>query len=160
AGKSPLHRQLLETRIDELKSRITVGGLRECAVRGLLYAGMARGNPDERAFAALRRIRLSQETGMSRLSVSEFKAMVGEQYFMLLLDTEASLAAIPDLLPRDLDARRKAMGAIRTVLGARGEITGEVETRLHHIAKLFDVDANPLPSHAGSVRRNEQIKAS
>ena len=84
--------------------------------------------------------------------------MVGEQYFMLLLDTEASLGAIPDLLPRDLDARRKAMGAIRTVLGARGEITGEVETRLHHIAKLFDVDAKPLAPPAGNTRRIEQTK--
>ena len=45
------------SRIDELKSRIATGGLRECLVRGLLYVGMARGSADERGFAAIRRLR-------------------------------------------------------------------------------------------------------
>src|SRR6266568_238486 len=44
AVKSPLHRQLLQSRIADLRSRITTGGLRECAVRGMLYAGMGRGD--------------------------------------------------------------------------------------------------------------------
>ena len=159
AAKSTLHRQLLEARTAELKSRITVGGLRECAVRGLLYAGMARGNPDERAFAALRRIRLSQEIWMSRLSVSEFKALVHEQYSMLLLDAEASLDAIPDLLPRDVDVRQKAFAAIQSVLSARGEIGNEVGARLGRIAKLFDIDAKSLALPAGVVRRLERRQA-
>ncbi len=159
AGKSPLHRQLLESRIAELKARITMGGLRECAVRGMLYVGMARGALDERAFAAVRRIRLEQE-GMSRLTLSEFKGMVREQYSMLLLDTEATLAAIPDLLPRDADARRKAFAAIRKVLSARGEITGETATRLRRIAQLFDVDARPVGLPTGTARTAERTKAS
>jgi hypothetical protein len=88
---------------------------------------------------------LTQE-GMSRLTVPEFKKMVREQYFMLLIDTEASLAAIPDLLPRDIDARRKAFAAIRKVLSARGEITGEIEIRLRRVAQLFDVTEAALPT--------------
>ena len=42
AAKNPLHRELLQKRIAELKSRIPVGGLREAVIRGLIYAGMAR----------------------------------------------------------------------------------------------------------------------
>ncbi len=42
-AKSPLHRELLQKRITELKSRIPVGGLREAVIRGLLYAGMNSG---------------------------------------------------------------------------------------------------------------------
>jgi hypothetical protein len=143
AGKSPLHRQLLQSRIAELKSRIATGGLRECAIRGMLYVGMARGGPDERAFEALRRIRLEQE-GMARLTLSEFKAMVREQYFMLLIDVDTTLGAIPDLLPRDAGARRKALVAIQKVLRARGEITGEAAERLRRVARFFDVDARPV----------------
>ena len=83
----------LEARIAELKSRIASGGLRECVVRGLLYVGASRGMVDERSLEALRRAR-TNDSG-SRLTLAEFKAMVREQFFMLLLDPEASLAAIP-----------------------------------------------------------------
>ncbi len=62
AAKSPLHRELLQSRIAELKSRIADGGLRECLVRGLLYVGMARGGADERGFAAIRRLRATSAT--------------------------------------------------------------------------------------------------
>ena len=158
AGKNPLHRQLLESRIAELKSRIATGGLRECAVRGMLYVGMARGDPDERTFAAVRRIRTEQE-GMSRLTLSEFKALVREQHFMLLIDTEAALSAIPDLLPRDVEARRKAFAAIQKVLSARGEITGEAATRLQRVATLFDIDTRPVVIPRPG-RTTEKAKAS
>ncbi len=50
AAKNPLHQELLQTRIAELKSRIPIGGLREAVIRALLYAGMARGAVDERGF--------------------------------------------------------------------------------------------------------------
>jgi hypothetical protein len=57
APKSPLHRELLQSRIAELKSHIPVGGLREAVIRGILYVGMARTAVDERGFEAVRRIR-------------------------------------------------------------------------------------------------------
>ena len=57
AAKSPLHHELLQKRIAELKARIATGGLREAVVRGLLYVGMTRAAVDERGFEAVRRIR-------------------------------------------------------------------------------------------------------
>jgi Protein of unknown function (DUF3141) len=143
AGKNPLHRQLIQSRIAELKSRITSGGLRECLVRGLLYVGIARGGPDERAFEALRRMR-SVEDGMRRLTLAEFKALVREQYFMLLIDEEATLAAIPELLPANPDLRAKGFAALTEILRARGEIVGEAADRFERIARLFGVDAETI----------------
>ena len=35
------------------------------------------------------------------MSLAEFKVLVREQFFMLLLDQEACLAAIPEMLPKD-----------------------------------------------------------
>ena len=67
--------------------------------------------------------------------------MVREQFFMLLIDQEAALAAIPGLLPKELEARRKAFGMLREVLSAAGEIGGEVPDRLRQIAGLFGIDA-------------------
>lgn len=137
-GKSLMHRELMEKRIAELKSQIDKGGLAECCIRGLLYAGAPRGGVDERAVEALRRIRHT-DAG-SRLTLAQFKAIAREQFFMLLLDREATLAAIPRLLPTDVAERRKGLAAIRNVLSAAGEISGEIAERLKKVVSLFGVN--------------------
>ena len=109
AQTSPLHRELLQSRIAELKSRIASGGLRECLVRSLLYVGMARGRADERGLAAIRGLRAGVEDDRPKPTLADFKALVREQYYMLLVDEEATLAAIPDLLPPDREVRRQAL---------------------------------------------------
>jgi len=143
AGKSPLHRELLQKRIAELKSQITQGGLHEALVRSMFYVGMVRGSVDERGFAAIRRLRLAQD-GMPRLTLAQFKVMVREQFFMLLIDEDATLAAIPDLLPQDNDARRKAFAILQQVLTTRGELPAEGQERLDRVARLFGSDGEPI----------------
>ena len=133
------HRERLQARIAELKSRVGEGGLREAAVRGLLFVGMARGMADERSLEALRRVRPIE--GGSRLTVAQFKAMVREQFFMLLLDQEAALAAIPKLLPQSPQERRAGFAAIHDVLSASAAVSGEVASRLRRVGELFGVDA-------------------
>jgi hypothetical protein len=137
-GKSTLHRQLVAARIAELRSHMTQGGLHECVVRAALYVGMPRASVDERGFEMVRRIRLARE-GMPRLTLAAFKALVREQYFMLLIDPEAALAAIPDLLPSDENTRRNAFAVLLEVLSARGEIAGESAERLARIEQLFGI---------------------
>jgi hypothetical protein len=139
AGKPPLHRALLEERIAELKNRIASGGLRECLVRGMIYVAAARGGVDERTFAAIRRLRTAQDES-SRLTLADFKALLREQYFMLLIDEDATLGAIPDLLPSDAQVRRRAFATLRQILSASGAITGDAAERLRRIAQLFGVE--------------------
>jgi uncharacterized tellurite resistance protein B-like protein len=67
--------------------------------------------------------------------------LVREQFFMLLLDQEEALAAIPKMLPEDVDQRHAAFAAMREVLSASGEIADERASRLHRIAGLFGIDA-------------------
>jgi len=133
------HRALLDKRIAELKSKIGVGGLREATLRALLYVGSARGMVDERSIEALRQVR--RDHSGPRLTLAEFKMLVREQFFMLLLDREAALAAIPKLLPDDAGQRRAAFAAMREVLTASEDITGERANRLQHVSELFGVDA-------------------
>ena len=124
----PQHRELLLARIAEIKSKIGTGGLREAGIRALLYVGSARGMVDERSLEALRRLRQADES--ARITLAEFKMLVREQFFMLLLDQEAALAAIPKLLPDSMDDRRRVFAAIQEVLSASAEISGEVAKRL------------------------------
>jgi hypothetical protein len=143
------HRAMLEKRIAELKSRTGEGGLREAAIRSLLYIGSARGMVDERSIEALRQVR--RDYGGERLTLPEFKSLVREQFFMLLLDQERALAAIPKLLPEDANQKRSAFAAIREVLSASGEITGERASRLQRIADLFGVDVTQETGKASNV---------
>jgi pimeloyl-ACP methyl ester carboxylesterase len=136
AAKNPLHQELLQKRIAELKSRIPIGGLREAVIRGLLYAGMTRAAIDERGFELTRRIRQAH----GDIPLSDFKALVREQFNMLLIDQEGALRAIPAMLPSDPEERRKAFDLIKQVLGARGEMSPEDEKRMTEVARLFDVD--------------------
>ncbi len=138
APKSSLHRALIHSRIAELKSRIKQGGLRECAIRGLLYAGAARGRVDERGVNALRQMRRSADK--PRLTLAQFKTMAREQFYMLLLDPEAAVEAIPSMLPPDMSQRREAFSAIREVLSASEQLTGETLKRLRRIERLFGLE--------------------
>jgi hypothetical protein len=140
----PKHRQLLQARIAELKSKIGSGGIREAGIRALLYVGSARGMMDERSLEALRRLRQHDES--ARITLAEFKMLVREQFFMLLLDREAALAAIPKLLPENADERRRVFSAIQEVLSASAEISGEVARRLKQVAGLFGLDAADAPN--------------
>ena len=121
--------------------------MQECAIRGLIYVGLARGRVDERGVNALRQIRLSD--GMPRLSLAEFKAMARDQFFMLLLDTEATLEAIPALLPADAAQRQKAFDSIKKVLEASGELTGEAVERLNRVKELFGLGETGAGPHCG-----------
>jgi hypothetical protein len=160
AARSALHQVLQQKRIDELKSRITSGSLRECLIRGMLYVNMARGSADERGLAAIRRLRGVQDD-RPRPTLAEFKALVREQYDMLLIDQDATLAAIPDLLPADADVRRKAFAALRQVIAAVGETSDEATGRLQHVARLFGVETGPtLVSGANTGKGSAVARAS
>jgi hypothetical protein len=154
---SPQHRALLDARIAELKSRIGQGGLREAVVRSLLYVGMSRGMVDERSLEALRRARGSYSG--PRMTLTEFKAMVREQFFMLLLDQDTALAAVPGLLPKDEEKRRAAFSVIRDVLSASARISGETASRLNQIGRLFGVEASETQDNV-AVPFNPHARAS
>jgi hypothetical protein len=145
ATKNPLHRQLLEKRKSELRAQIPSGGLREAVIRALLYVGISRRAIDERGFEMARRIRVAHDN----MSLSDFKALIREQFNMLLIDEAAALAAIPSMLPPDAETRLKAFDLISEILGALGELSDTDRARLAEIARLFGVDAGGN----GSARR-------
>jgi len=143
AAVSPLHNQLVEKRIEEIKSSIATGGVRECVARACLYIAMARRSVDERAFELVRQMRQGS-ADHEKLSPADFKALVREQFFMLLLDEETALASIPSLLPSHLAHRQAALGVVHKVTRAAGELTGEARQRLERITALFEDKRSPL----------------
>jgi hypothetical protein len=139
AGKSLLHAALVERRIAELREAMDEGGMRGAVLRALVYVGMARSGPDERAFEALRRVRRHHEA----MPLTEFKALLRQQYFMVMIDEDAALAAIPGLRPDSAEDRRAAFGILEEVLTAAGPLPEAAAERLARIARLFDLDKSP-----------------
>jgi hypothetical protein len=139
--------------ISELEAHVARGGLREAAVRALLYIGLGRPEraADERGFAVLRQFR-DEQPESKRLSLAQFKELVREQYLMLRTDEERAVLAIPELLPEDAAERAAAIKLIRRVVSAIGEPPDEVKKRLARIEALFEAGpaAAPVgPSGAG-----------
>jgi hypothetical protein len=121
---------------------------------------MGRAAVDERGFEALRRVRHAH----SDVSLSDFKAMVREQFYMLLIDTDAALKAIPAMLPNDAEARQKAFDLIMQILGATGSYSDGDRERMARIADLFGADrqlsAAPNPALAAANENPAQAIAS
>jgi hypothetical protein len=108
---------------------------------------MARTGPDERAFEALRQVRKHHES----MPLAEFKALLRQQYFMVMIDEEAALAAIPGLLPESDEERREAFAMLEEVLTASGALPEAAEERLRRIARLFGLESRPERTAAVSA---------
>src|SRR5262249_61654493 len=115
-------------------------------LRRLRSGGARSGEGGGRGFEAIRRMSDVQD-GARRPALAEFKAMVRDQAFILLLEQEAAVAALPALIP-DAKSRRRTLAAVRQVLSAGGEITGEVAERLQWGARLLRVGDGASASEA------------
>lgn len=134
-GKDPAHVAAVARRVEELKADIPKGGPREAILRALLYIRMPEGLVDERGFNLLRRAR--EEAGEG-LTLGEFKRMVREQFFMLLLDERRAVEAIPAMLAKDRElASRMAANLLRMidVVGLRSNLA---KARLDEIEELIE----------------------
>jgi hypothetical protein len=136
-GIEPERVAFVQRRLAELKARVAEGGMREAAIRSLVYIGMAGPGVDERSFNQLRQMRAKH----GALTLEEFKRVLREQFLALTLDPGGALAAIPKMLP-DAGARIKALAAIRTVASATGEMSGERAARLARIEAMLGEPAS------------------
>ena len=141
APRDPAREALVQEKIRDLKRRIASGGKREAAMRSLIFAGLPEGRIDERGFEALRRIH-EQTPEHEQLSLVEFKQLVRDQFFMLLLDEDAALEALPDLLPGDAAARRELFDKITSVSTAAGEPSPTRQSQLRQLAERFGIEAD------------------
>jgi hypothetical protein len=115
---------------------------------------MNRAAVDERGFELARRIRKAH----GDMPIADFKALVREQFYILLIDQEAALAAIPSMLPPDVETREKAFGLINQVLGAHGEFSPEDKKRMNEVARLFGLEGGGTRPHLREVPKETKAK--
>jgi hypothetical protein len=95
------------------------------------------------------------------LTLTKFKAIVREQFYMLLLDTEGALSAIPSMLPAEPENRQKAFDLVKEVLSARGELSADDRERVQRVSRLFGKeDRLTVVRNQSSAARGTTSKAS
>jgi hypothetical protein len=85
------------------------------------------------------------------MTLAEFKQTLREQFFSLLLDQDAALAAIPKMLPVDSAKRTQALEAIRRTVHAAGKPGGARAERFAFIEKMFGGAKNTKASETQKV---------
>ncbi|RAI59528.1 DUF3141 domain-containing protein [Roseicella frigidaeris] len=140
-GETPERRAAIARHLAALRGRLAAGGLREAVLRSLLYVGLSQRVADERSFKLMQRIRADIGDEMPLLGM---KQVVREQFFLLRLDQEAALAALPHLLEGvPAAAVRSAGEQIRRIALAAGPLDGEAAERLRAMEAIFAAAAAP-----------------
>jgi len=133
-GREPEELAFVEGRIEELRADMAKGGLREAVLRALLYIGLPAKAVDERSVAVIRQIRREQEQA---LPLPAFKALVRDQFLMLLIDEERTIATLPELIQGHEPDAPGAVAMIEQVVRAHGDLGEEAEARLRAVREIF-----------------------
>jgi hypothetical protein len=153
-GASPEHARFVELAVERLRAAMAEGGLHEAVLRALLWVRLPTANADERSFAIIRRIRAAM--GREKLPLAEFKRIIRQQFFMLLIDEARAIEALPSLLPDDTQSRTGALAALHSITEGAGEMPEEVARRMAVVEQIFTGDTNAPEAGAGKVQRLRQ----
>src|SRR5690554_8000597 len=159
-GAEPEHRRFIERRQTELRERIAEGGSHEAVIRALIYVLGGATSTDERNFKRLRATHAELE---SELSVADFKALMREQFFILKLDREGAIEALPELLEgQRAEQIARHLEHIEHVLAASGELSELSERsreRLVQVRDLFEqaIDQAPIIEAQARAEAEEWI---
>ena len=107
--------------------------------RALLYAGNKARVVDERPYNLMQRM-VAEMRPERAPTAAELKAAIKRQAFLLAMDEERAIEALPRLASTSPDERRRGFTALRTVISARGKPTDYQEERLRRMARVLGLD--------------------
>lgn len=155
-GAEPEHRRFIQHQQDELRKQITQGGPHAAVMRAVIYVLGGAPATDERNFKRLRASRAKLEPSSS---LSEFKRLVREQFFILKLDREQALSTLPVLLEGEDNAAIDGhLEHLEHVFSASGELTAHAAERFEQVKALFGQARPALPATADSSEAEPDTK--
>jgi hypothetical protein len=135
------HEALVRMRIEEIKSRVEEGGSLEALIRIMIHVRESGRPVDERGFQMLRRIGREHRES-ERVSLDGVREILKEQVFLMELDGERALAALPKLVPT-AQLRRSVVEAVQQLLDLRGTPHPDELARFNQIKRLLDLEPEP-----------------
>ncbi|MBE0487475.1 MAG: DUF3141 domain-containing protein [Halomonas sp.] len=153
-GSEPEHRRFIARRQAELSEQVAEGGSHEAVIRALIFVLGGAPSTDERNFKRLRATHAELEP---QLTVGDFKRLMREQFFILKLDREAAVEALPELL-KGQTAEQIAghLWHIEHVLAASGELSEHSTERLARVRGLFEQAIDQAPILEAQARAEAQ----
>jgi hypothetical protein len=148
-GVDAVYRAFVAERKNELMRNLAQGGPREATIRALLYIRLPEGVADERGFRLLERMREGAGGG---LSLAEFKTIVRDQFFTLLLDERHAVEAIPAMLDSDPELAARMATTFRKLIEVLGVESKLGKTRLAEITALFESRAKAKAPKNGAPK--------
>jgi hypothetical protein len=89
------------------------------------------------------------------MSLADFKQMVREQFFMLLLDERRAVEAIPAMLDKDPDLAARMAVNLRKVIEVVGARSGVAQQRLAEIERMLKATAGRQSARNGAHGERE-----
>ncbi|MDL9997513.1 TerB family tellurite resistance protein [Variovorax sp. J22P240] len=138
--------ELKRLKRQEIESQFETGTVVDAWARLLLYVRREENVVDERPYNLMRRM-IDEMEPEHRPSLAAVKAAMKRQAFVVALDEERAIAALPGLVP-EMHQRRKGFEAARKVASARGKPTAHQEERFRRVASILSLDAPVRPRRA------------
>jgi Protein of unknown function (DUF3141) len=141
-GPRPISREQEELRRRKRKAvedAIDHGTVVDAWARLLLYVRPPRDAADQRPFNMVRRL-IEEVKPESTPSFQSLRESLKRQAFVLALDEERALAALPKLAP-DMAQRQRGFDVAKKVMKARGKLTPQQHERLQRIAVVLGLDS-------------------
>lgn len=147
-----LRRELAARRLRDAEASIAQGGTLEAFVRVLAYVAERSSAIEERPFNLLRRTAREQqqatEANGAHADLAAFKTAVRQQSFIVRLDPQRAIRALPALVP-DRETRRKLMAAAHRVMTVSGPLAGERLARYREVAQILGTGDAPEAEQPG-----------
>ncbi|MDQ0506708.1 DUF3141 domain-containing protein [Xanthobacter agilis] len=138
-ANSPQKEAFRAHKIEEFRARVAEGGFNAALVRAALYVISAVRSMDESAAKSLNNARKR----LTQLSLDEFKGLVREQFYILLLERQAAVDAIAEMVS-DPAQRQELVNTVAVIAAADGAYTQAERERVERLAALLSV-AVPKP---------------
>ena len=145
-------RQRLKREVAE--AHIEQGSLLDAWIRLVIYAARDDERIDERPFSLVRRM-IDELAPEVRPSMSDLKAAVKRQAFVVALDEERVIAALPELLP-EMQQRRRAIDCARLVARTQGELSERQEARFRRLEQSLGLRPPRSDADIGVSAQEEQ----
>lgn len=153
-ANSPQKEAFRAHKMEEFRSRLKQGGFNEALVRAALFVISAERTMDECVAKSLNDAR----GRLTQLSLDAFKALVREQFYILLLERDAAVEAIADLVSEP--AKRQELAAtVASIAAADGTYTLAEQQRVERLAAILSTAVPKDPALALAADNVRQIAA-
>ncbi len=136
-GRSKREQAALDATIESIKMRIEDGGFAEGWARIVAALMLGSGGINERELEAGRKIR-EMHPQLGQLSIADRKRLLRDQSYMLQLDHDRALAALPKLLPTP-EERREAWEMAKTIAMGDGVVDEAQQQTLNRLEKALQL---------------------